>query len=100
MRLIDADAFKEYITCAYEEMKHLYNDGGKFAKMITESFCKDIDEQTTIEAVEIVRCSDCEHWDMSWQNDNIPNYHYCPLTDGMHRCDFYCAYAKRRVAQI
>ena len=48
MRAIDADAFKEYITDACEDMKHLFNDGGAVAKLITESFCKDIDEQPTI----------------------------------------------------
>ena len=45
---------------------------------------------------EIIRCKDCEYWDMSWQNDDEPNYHYCPLADGMRRGDFYCADAERR----
>ena len=49
MRLIDADAFKEYICNAYEQVKHMYPDGGKWARQITEDFCKDIDEQPTIE---------------------------------------------------
>lgn len=50
MRLIDADAFKDYIRGACEDMKHLYKDNGAWAKEITESFCKDIDEQPTISA--------------------------------------------------
>jgi len=49
MRLIDADAFKDYIRGACEDMKHLYKDNGAWAKEITESFCKDIDEQPTIQ---------------------------------------------------
>ena len=49
MRLIDADAFKAYIRNAYEQLKHMYRDGGKLAGQITEDFCKDIDEQPTIE---------------------------------------------------
>ena len=49
MRAIDADAFKNYIRGACEEMKHLYKDNGAWAKEITESFCKDIDEQPTIQ---------------------------------------------------
>lgn len=49
MRLIDADAFKEYICNAYEQVKHMYPDGGEWARQITEDFCKDIDEQPTIE---------------------------------------------------
>ena len=48
MRAIDADAFKDYIRGACEDMKHLYKDNGAWAKEITESFCKDIDEQPTI----------------------------------------------------
>ena len=50
MRLIDADAFKAYIRSALEDTKHLYKDNAAWAKEITESFCKDIDEQPTIEA--------------------------------------------------
>ena len=49
MRAIDADVFKDYIRGACEEMKHLYKDNGAWAKEITESFCKDIDEQPTIQ---------------------------------------------------
>ena len=49
MRLIDADAFKAYIRNAYEQLKHMYRDGGKLAGQITEDFCKDIDEQPTID---------------------------------------------------
>lgn len=49
MRLIDADTFKEYICNAYEQVKHMYPDGGEWARQITEDFCKDIDEQPTID---------------------------------------------------
>ena len=49
MRAIDADAFKDYIRGACEDMKHLFKDNGDYAKLITESFCKDIDEQPTIQ---------------------------------------------------
>ena len=49
MRLIDADAFKDYIRNALEETKHMYKDNGEWAKEITESFCKDIDEQPTVD---------------------------------------------------
>ena len=79
MRLIDADAFKEYIRGACKEMSHVYKDGGEWAKQITEDFCMDIDEQPTIEERKkgkwIVcterleetfhtgsRCSVCNYW--------------------------------------
>lgn len=45
---------------------------------------------------EIIRCKDCENWDTTWQNDFEPNYHYCPLVDGVRNADFYCADAERR----
>lgn len=53
MRAIDADAFKDYIRGACEDMKHLLKDNANFAKLITESFCKDIDEQPPVEAIPI-----------------------------------------------
>ena len=45
---------------------------------------------------EIIYCKDCENWDTSWQNDFAPNYHYCPMMDGLYSGDFYCAKAERR----
>ncbi|MDC9367129.1 hypothetical protein [Clostridioides difficile] len=47
-RLIDADEFKDYIRSGYEEMKHLFNENLKVATLVTESFCKDIDEAPTV----------------------------------------------------
>ncbi len=58
MRPIDADAFKEYICNAYEQVKHMYPDGGKWARQITEDFCKDIDEQPTIEPQKWISCDE------------------------------------------
>ena len=49
MRAIDADALKEYITEACEDLAPLFNDNGKVARLVTENFCKDIDEQPTIQ---------------------------------------------------
>ena len=81
-RMIDADAFKEYIRGACKEMSHVYKDGGKWAKQITEDFCMDIDEQPTIEERKgkwipylshglTVMCSKCgSRFDRPW--------HYCP----------------------
>ena len=45
---------------------------------------------------EIVRCKDCKHWDKTWTNDWSPDYHYCPMIDGVRKGDFYCADAERR----
>lgn len=45
MRLIDADAFKQYCSEGLEEMKSLFktDKGAELAVKVTESFLKDID---------------------------------------------------------
>lgn len=48
------------------------------------------------EQPEIIRCKDCTNWDTTWTNDWTPNYHYCPIIDGVRRDYFYCADAERR----
>lgn len=58
MRLIDADAFKDYYRNAYEQVKHTYADGGEWAKGITEELCKDIDKQPTIAQQEWIPVSE------------------------------------------
>lgn len=57
-RLIDADAFKEYMWEALEETRGCYPDKGEWAEAVTEQFCKDIDDQPTIEPQQT-----CEYWD-------------------------------------
>lgn len=46
---------------------------------------------------EIIRCKDCKHWDTSLESENAPNCYYCPVIDGTHCADFYCADAERRI---
>jgi predicted RNA-binding Zn-ribbon protein involved in translation (DUF1610 family) len=101
MRLIDADAFKEYITEACEDLAPLFNDNGKVARLVTENFCKDIDEQPTVSAepkrirgkwiygedsmadcVDGYRCDKCGFfvpWDYQHKSiDYIKDYNFCP----------------------
>ena len=76
MRAIDADAFKDYIREACEDLAPLFNDNGKVARLVTENFCKDIDEQPTIhpEPHEI-GYDDCANALLKMWMDNV-------LTDG------------------
>ena len=92
MRLIDADALKDYIRGACEDMKHLYKDNGAWAKEITESFCKDIDEQPTVSAEPhwipvtedtlpeenrvVVVCGDKGTWDFGTYRGHGDNIHF------------------------
>ena len=82
MRAIDADAFKDYIRGACEDMKHLFKDNADFAKLITESFCKDIDEQPTVSAE--------PHW--------IPVTEDTPKEAGTYMCT--CYDAGRRIVTL
>lgn len=49
MRLIDADAFKEYIKNGFQDAMNLFKneEGRDVARQITEAFCHDIYEQPT-----------------------------------------------------
>ena len=52
VRLIDANALKEYLCC----------DGdNKYSSMIMHEVADRIDEQPTIDAVEVVRCRECKY---------------------------------------
>lgn len=73
MRLIDADAFKKYIRDACNEMSHVYKDGGKWAKQITEDFCMDIDEQPTIEECKTGKWI----WETKHYKDSEQEFYYC-----------------------
>lgn len=57
-RLIDADAFKEYMRKALEETRDYYPDKGEWAEAITEQFCEDIDDQPTVEPQRWIPCSE------------------------------------------
>ena len=87
MRLIDADDFKEKI-------KGVCDAGGWLEPVTTaikEYICKQVDYQTTADAVEVVRCKDCVENDAKYGNEE----NWC-LKFGytMHDDDF-CAYGER-----
>lgn len=53
---------------------------------------KAVEETTTIDAVEVVRCKDCEY------NEGIPmpvGFLYCSRTDSVVKEDDYCSYGWR-----
>lgn len=52
-RLINAEAFKKYCRDGFEDNKQLIRSATlrAFAKQLTEDFCKDIDEQATVDAI-------------------------------------------------
>ena len=106
MRAIDADAFKDYIREACEDLAPLFNDNGKVARLVTENFCKDIDEQPTIQP-EIVRCKDCKHWipydwmfSEVWRSKNMADYPEdeigCNCSDMAMKANDFCSRGEKR----
>lgn len=87
MKLIDADLIQ------YEPMPSAKGNGMYEDVMV--AYKSQIDDLPSAQP-EIIRCRDCEHWDKTWTNDWPPDYHYCPMMDGIHKGDFYCADAERR----
>lgn len=52
-RIIKAEAFKKYCRRGYKNTERDFRSGTlrAFARQITEDFCRDIDEQPTVEAI-------------------------------------------------
>lgn len=78
MRLIDADVLKENMF--FHEI-----DNVSYAEE------KDIDNTPTVDAVEVVRCKDCVHWDKS---NLLPPR--CVVFDWFSKKNDYCSFAERR----
>lgn len=78
MRLIDADKL-----LADNGMGHECNDCeqntyecGNYRRYTLMSFCEMVDIAPTVDAVQVVRCKDCEFWD---NNRGILTYRACRL---------------------
>ena len=88
-RLIDANALKDGLSNLEASGGHKYYRQGMDAVLhkFMPSF---IDEQTTVDAVEVVRCKDCKHrgdeggcpmyWldEIEWDDDGYTEYDYVP----------------------
>ena len=92
MRLIDADALierlKPYIDKYGAEEFPYY--------MVHEAFIYEIGKEPTADAVPVVRCKDCNHYDgyhchNKWWGDGYGNY-----TPPIKADDGFCDWAERR----
>lgn len=72
MRLIDADDFFERLCDRDCDIVPQYSEDGYSIERIEET----LDETPTVDAVQVVRCKDCEFWD---DNRGILTYHACRL---------------------
>lgn len=84
------------MTDAIDRLKAIDAIDGALLDGISEGIAIDILLDLPSAQPEIIRCRDCKHWDKTWTNDWSPDYHYCPMIDGVRKGDFYCADAERR----
>ena len=92
-RLIDANALKDGLSNLEATGGHKYYRQG-MDDVLNKFMPSFIDEQPTVDAVEVVRCKFCEHWDKG--------YRFCKR----HGLDYYgnssfgengfCSYGERR----
>ena len=97
MRLIDADAFKQYIIDGYEMVADRFTtkELKEEALKVSMEFCKDIDEQPTVDAEEVVRCRDCIHkYERPMFRWNEA-YCTCDFTDERYNPNGFCYHGER-----
>lgn len=85
-RMIDADTLRSNIDCCDIET---YND-----KL---TIIEQINEAPTVDAVEVVRCKDCKHWNSETGFCNM-NSHFSMdgLDWDMFNDDDFCSYGERK----
>lgn len=99
MRLIDADALprrvlkeKRFVFTTHDLLNNEY-----VVQTVYKDLAEFINEAPTIDAVPVVRCKDCEHWDISWEPENgNKGDHFCPMMDLCVPPDFFCKHGERR----
>ena len=56
-----------------------------------------VQEFPSIDAVQVVRCKDCENWDTSWKPTRATGEeHWCSAHDIYMRPNDYCSMAERK----
>ena len=86
------DALNEYFSRIGKLKRRGLNKGEKAISLDTVGAINSLPPAEP----QIIRCKDCENWDTTWTNDFSPNYHYCPMVDGVRKEDWFCADAERR----
>ena len=84
MRLIDADSAKRTYT------KDMFDTEEDFERVNDV-----LDYAPTVDAVSVVRCKDCKHWQRHTGVVDSPNGHYFALEICTNGMDF-CSYGERK----
>jgi len=86
MRLIDADN----LACGYGE-KEMQKYGNDFDGGVLFALDFLSNNAPTIDAVPVVFCNKCEHWDRDWNPyGSNGNQHFCPMIGLVTDADFFC----------
>ena len=92
----NAEAVKGYVRLVKDRLERLPSAQPDLSSY-SDKLWRNAYERGRKDAMEeIIHCRDCENWDKTWTNDFSPNYHYCPMVDGVRKDNFYCADAERR----
>lgn len=90
MSLIDRDKYRDFLE---QYIKDLYDIDAPMIAGAVERCLQKLDSQPTLDAVEVIRCKDCEHW----IPDNKP-LPYCRWVQLFRDEDDFCSYGERRPA--
>lgn len=85
-RLIDGDALIKLINGGYDlDFDEVPETKRELLRMIME--------QPTVDAVQVIRCKDCKHFDT---DTGKKGYYFCPMLDTFRRPEGYCDLAERK----
>lgn len=90
-RLIDAD---ELFNWGDKKLKDAVKYGNKsgeqhdwsFSTLMMYEIADEVNDAPTVDAVPVVRCRDCEHWDDTW----------CDINEDYFEDDDFCSYGERK----
>ena len=89
-RLIDADKI-------YDAIERRYQVSSGIEHRCERDFLDLICASDTVDAVEVVRCRDCKHWDSeTWFCDNHSTFGHHGLEWNMFSEDDFCSYGERK----
>ena len=98
VRLIDANALKSLLIEVLERIKESPKMTRDEMHIISgcHMLCEMIDDAPTIDAVEVVRCRECEDWQRDWVcKRGEDGDHYCAVLDNVFPPDFYCKFGTK-----
>ena len=101
LKIIDYDEVRNLFDEEYKKTAQLIRDGETHLDNLAEGFTEAdrvIWKLPTVDAVEVVRCKDCKHYEQEYSDD----YFRCQVFQGCYEKGFptekddFCSYGERR----